>query len=85
MRRFIQWLAPSTEFAVVVLGAFGYFVVISLLAAFGRYSHAGQLSDRHLIVLLVYELVLAALLLGFLRLRGWTIDRFGIADRKSVV
>jgi membrane protease YdiL (CAAX protease family) len=78
VRRLIQSLAPSAEFAVVVLGAFGYLVVISVLAAFGRYPQAGQLSDPHLIRLMAYELVLLALLLGFLRLRGWTIDRFGI-------
>ena len=78
MRRFIQSLSPSAEFAIVVLVAFGYVIVISVLAAFGRYPQAGQLTDRHLITLLIYELALLALLLGFLRLRGWTLDRFGI-------
>jgi membrane protease YdiL (CAAX protease family) len=78
VRRFIRSLSPSAEFAVVVLGAFGYFVVISLAAVFHADPQAGQLSDRHLLVLLAYELVLLLLLLGFLRLRGWTVDRFDI-------
>jgi membrane protease YdiL (CAAX protease family) len=78
VRRFIQSLSPSVEFAIVVLVAFGYVVVISVLAAFGRYPQAGQLTDRHLISLLIYELALLALLLGFLRVRGWTLHRFGI-------
>lgn len=78
MRRFIQGLSPSAEFAVVVLGAFGYFVAISLAAVFWRNGQAAQVSDRHLLALLAYELVLLLLLLGFLRLRGWTIDRFGV-------
>jgi len=78
VRKLVQSLSPSAEFAIVVLVAFGYFVVISVLAAFGRYPQAGELTDRHLISLLIYELVLLTLLLSFLRLRGWTTDRFGI-------
>jgi membrane protease YdiL (CAAX protease family) len=74
----IQSFSPSAEFIIVIVVAFGYVIGISVLAAFGRYPQAGQLTDRHLFALLIYELVLLALLLGFLRLRGWTLDRFGI-------
>ena len=78
MRRFIQSLSPSVELAIVVLVAFGYVSFISVLSALGRYPQAAQLTDPHLIHLLIYELVLLAVLLTFLRLRGWTIERFGI-------
>jgi membrane protease YdiL (CAAX protease family) len=78
VRRFIQALSRSTEFAIVVLGAFGYFVVISLAAVFQHNAQVSQVSDRHLLALLAYELVLLVALLGFLRLRGWTIERFDL-------
>jgi uncharacterized protein len=76
--RFIQALPRSAEFAIVVLGAFGYFVVISLAAVFQHNAQVSQVSDRHLLVLLAYELILLLALLGFLRLRGWTIERFDL-------
>jgi membrane protease YdiL (CAAX protease family) len=78
VRRFIQALPRSAEFAIVVLGAFGYFVVISLAAIFQHNAQVSQVSDRHLLVLLAYELILLLALLGFLRLRGWTIERFDL-------
>ena len=78
MRRFIQALPRSAEFAIVVLGAFGYFVVISIAAVFQHNAQVSQVSDRHLLVLLAYELILLLALLGFLRLRGWTIERFDL-------
>ena len=78
MRRFIQALPRSAEFAIVVVGAFGYFVVISLAAVFQHNAQVEQVSDRHLLVLLAYELILLLALLGFLRLRGWTIERFDL-------
>jgi membrane protease YdiL (CAAX protease family) len=78
VRRFIQALPRSAEFAIVVVGAFGYFVVISLAAVFQHNAQVEQVSDRHLLVLLAYELILLVLLLGFLRLRGWTVHRFDV-------
>ncbi len=34
MRNFLQSLSPRTEFAVVIVGAFGLFIVTSLCMAF---------------------------------------------------
>ena len=78
MRRFVQALPASVEFAVVILGAFGYFIVASLLAAVWRSTHATPLSDAQLVALVIYELVLLALIVGFLWLRGWSIERVGL-------
>jgi CAAX protease family protein len=78
MRRFVQALPASVEFAVVILGAFGYFIVVSVLAAVWRRAHTVPLSDAQLIALIVYELVLLAPLVGFLWLRGWSVARLGL-------
>jgi membrane protease YdiL (CAAX protease family) len=78
MRRWVQALPASVEFAVVVLGAFGYFIVVSLLAAVWHRPHAVPVADAQLVELMVYELALTALLAGFLWLRGWSFARLGL-------
>jgi uncharacterized protein len=77
VRRLIEALSPAAEFAIVVLGAFGYFIVVSLVTVV---SHGRRvtISNHHLGALLVYELILLLVLGGFLRIRGWTIARFDI-------
>lgn len=82
MRRLIQALSPAAEFAVVILGAFGYFIVVSLLAVV-RHGDRATISNRQFAALLVYELVLLLVLGGFLRLRGWTVARLDIRPSAS--
>jgi len=77
VRRLIQALSPAAEFAVVVLGAFGYFIVVSLIAVV-RHGHQATISNRQFGALLVYELVLLLVLGAFLCVRGWTIARLDI-------
>jgi len=66
------------EFAIVMVLAFGYFIAASLWIAVHPVPHAYHTGGT-LIWLAVYELVLTALLLSFLRLRGWTWAKIGLA------
>jgi membrane protease YdiL (CAAX protease family) len=77
MRRFLQELPLPVEFIFVVLGAFGLSILVSLLQMFRPVAPAA-VSDEGLRSLIGYELVVLAVLATFLRLRGWTVERFGI-------
>jgi len=77
MLKFLQALSPRIEFVIVVTMAFGYFAFVSIFVAL--HPHAGPLhTNRSLIVLCVYELVLMAFLFPFLRIRGWTFSKIGL-------
>ena len=52
-------------------------IAASLLAAV-RPAARGQMSDAYLASVLGYELTVMAVLLPFLRVRGWSLTRFGI-------
>jgi CAAX protease family protein len=77
VKRYIRTLSPRLEFAIVVLGAFGVFVAGSVFAAFGA-SAPTQISNEQLQSLIVYEPIVAVVLLTFLRIRQWNLQRFGI-------
>jgi len=77
MLKFLRALSPRVEFVIVVTMAFGYFVLVSIFVAL--HPHAGPLhTNRSLIVLCAYELVLMAILFPFLRTRGWTFSKIGL-------
>jgi uncharacterized protein len=78
MRGRVQALSARTEFAVVVVGAFGYFVLRSLHAALYPTATA-PISQSHLEYLLVYESITLVLLCVFLYLRGWRTTRLGVS------
>ena len=77
MRHYLQGLSPRAEFVIVIALAFGYFIVGSLVSVFWPAAR-GAMSDARLGTLLGYELTLMALLLPFLRMRGWTLERIGL-------
>ena len=77
MLKFLRALSPRVEFVIVVTMAFGYFAFVSIFVAL--HPHAGPLhTNRSLIVLCAYELVLMAILFPFLRTRGWTFSKIGL-------
>jgi uncharacterized protein len=84
LRNFIRSLPPWGEFAVVMAIAFGLPIANGLMAAvrlllephYQYHYTAGRLE-----FLLVAEIVLAAILVPFLRLRGWTAGRLGLTTR----
>jgi len=78
VKHYIRALSPRLEFAVVVVGVFGLFIAGSILAVLSA-NWPARISDAHLQSLIVYELVVAVLLLAFLRVRQWTLQSFGIS------
>jgi len=77
MRNFLQSLSPRTEFAVVVAGAFGPFIVTSLFMAFHPVA-TPQHSESGLWHLAIHETVVFGILGSFLYARGWTLMRIGL-------
>jgi membrane protease YdiL (CAAX protease family) len=76
MRAFLHALSPRTEFAIVVLGAFGYFAAISIEAFL--YPGIGvDISEDGLQFLLIYEAFLLIVLGSFLFARGWDLRQLG--------
>jgi len=76
LRHYVEKLSPLAEFAVVILGAFGFFFVMYLQAVIWpgapwRIGYGGFKG------LMAYEVVVFAVLIGFLHVRGWTLDRLG--------
>jgi membrane protease YdiL (CAAX protease family) len=69
-------LPPRLEFAIVILGAFGYFILGSVLAV--AFPGPPQpISDADLQFLLIYESIVLAALLTFLRIQRWPLQRLG--------
>lgn len=77
MRRSVQALSTRVEFGFILVGAFGYFAVKSLLAVFHP-SAVPPISEKHLEFLLIYESIALMVLCVFLYWRGWTVMRFGL-------
>ena len=77
IRRWISELSPRTEFVFVVVGAFGYFSLGSLLAALFP-GPTPPITQAHLTFLLVFESITLIVLGGFLYLRGWSTRKVGL-------
>jgi uncharacterized protein len=69
MRHFIQSLSGRTEYAIVLLGAFGYFILSTVLLLLHPTS-IPPISQHDIEHLLIFESVILILLGGFLHLRG---------------
>ena len=77
IRRCVQGLSPKAEFAIVTIGAFGFSILASLLAAVFP-KPTPPISENALELLLKYESIILLILGAFLYLRGWTLRRLGI-------
>jgi uncharacterized protein len=76
---FLRRIPAWAEFAIVVGGAFGYFIISSIVIAsskslFVKTHH----SSGSLFALVTIEFAIMAVLLPFLWARGWTIARVGL-------
>ena len=83
MRKYLQALPLGAEFAIVILGGFGFlflgaFVTVLTKAGAGDAGSTGEYTADHLIQVIVYELPVGAALLAFLHLRGWSLERLGV-------
>jgi hypothetical protein len=73
----VRGLSPGAEFAVVIIGAFGLFILIELLPTPPPESQ-GQITSAQLQFLSVYELIVFAALAAFLAARGFSLKRIGL-------
>jgi membrane protease YdiL (CAAX protease family) len=81
MKEFLKALSSRTEFLVVVLGAFGLFLLsnVVILLDPAALAASGAITNEGLQSLIVYELVVLGVLGAFLRARNWTLERLGIS------
>ena len=78
----IRRLPPGVEFLVVVSFAFGLPIFTSILSLGTGGGTAGSglvYNDAALLNILVFELLQSAFLFWFLRIRGWTLQKFGLS------
>lgn len=83
MNKLIKKLSPNTEFAIVTIAGFGYFIFTSLVWLFYGLSATADirtpvLSDAGLYSIVVYEIAALLLIANFLNLRGWSIQDFNL-------
>jgi membrane protease YdiL (CAAX protease family) len=78
VQKWLRTLSVGTEFAVVILGGFGFFIFTSYVGHF-RPSAAHRITSAQLEFLALYELIVGAALAVFLAARGWSLKRIGLA------
>jgi membrane protease YdiL (CAAX protease family) len=76
VREFIRGLSDRSEFLVVCLLCFSYSTVTSLLVLLSRVQF--EITTVDLLFAIAEEVVLLALVLAILQIRGWTIHRLGL-------
>lgn len=77
LKHFIRALSPRAEFLVVLFGAFGYFILGSVLA-FANPGPTPPISNGHLLFLLIFESLVLLVLGSFLSVRGRPLHRLGV-------
>ncbi len=75
-REMVRRLPVGVEFLIVVILAFGQFIVGSILAIGA--PETSTYTNQALLSLLIAELMQFAFLAWFLHLRGWTLEKFGL-------
>jgi uncharacterized protein len=75
----LKW-SKRTEVLIVVVGAFGYFLVGTAAYLFGLRQEVA-ITENHLRFLLIYESVALVVLGSFLGRRGWTFKRIGLTPQ----
>jgi CAAX protease family protein len=78
VQKWLRTLSPGTEFAVVIVGGFGFFIFTSYVGHF-RPASGHRITSTQLEFLVLYELVVGAALAVFLAARGWSLKRLGLA------
>jgi CAAX protease family protein len=73
----IRQLPPSVEFLIVIMWAFGLPIFTSILSI-GQPHGAAVFNDGALLVNAFFEILVAAFLVWFLRVRDWSLERVGL-------
>ena len=76
----IRRLPPGVEFLVVVTWAFGLPIFASIMAlGTPGESSASVFTNAELLATVIFEVIQLGFLSWFLRIRGWTFEKFGLA------
>lgn len=76
LREMIRQLPVGIEFLIVVSWAFGQFIFVSIMSIGAPAQQA--YTNHALLSVLIGELMQFAFLIWFLRVRGWTLEKFGL-------
>lgn len=76
-REVVRQLPPGVEFLIVIMWAFGLPIFTSILSI-GQPRGAAVFSDGALFVTIFFEILVAAFLVWFLRIREWTLEKVGL-------
>jgi membrane protease YdiL (CAAX protease family) len=88
MKEFLKALSGRAEFLIVVLGAFGLFLLSNLVLLLdpSAISAVPPITNDQLQQTVYYEIVALSVLGAFLRARKWTFERLGIgADLRDTI
>ena len=76
----IRRLPPSVEFLVVVTWAFGLPIFASIMSlAAPTEGRSPVFTNAELFAAIIFEVIQLGFLAWFLRIRGWTLEKFGLA------
>src|SRR5678816_1490239 len=76
----IRRLPPGVEFLVVVTWAFGLPIFASIMSlAAPNAGRSPVFTNAELFAAIIFEMIQLGFLAWFLRIRGWTLEKFGLA------
>ena len=76
----IRRLPPGVEFLVVVTWAFGLPIFSSIMSLGTPGSESvAVFNNAQLLGIIIFEVIQLAFLAWFLRIRGWTLEKFGLS------
>jgi membrane protease YdiL (CAAX protease family) len=79
LNAWIRRMSPPTEFLIVILSAFGYLIIGSLLSSAAPFRcKTIAFSSYRLYGLLIYEIIILGVVALFLRERGWRVKDFNL-------
>ena len=76
----IRRLPPGVEFLVVVTWAFGLPIFASIMSLGAPSDSAAPVfNNAELLATIIFEVIQLGFLAWFLRIRGWTLEKFGLS------
>src|SRR5688572_21717970 len=81
MKEYLRALSGRAEFLIVILGAFGLFLLSNLVVLLNPevVADVPPIDNAQLNSLVVHELVVLDVLGVFLMTRGWTVEKLGVS------
>lgn len=76
MQNFVKSISDKAEFIIVVLIAFGYFILASILYLLYPVTNS-SINQAGLISLIIYEIIIFAFVWTFLAMREWNFNMLG--------